>query len=478
MSFVSFHFAIFFVVVSLAFRALPHQWRWLWLVAASCWFYMALVPAYILILFALIAVDFGAGLWMGKTEDKRKRRWILIASLASNLAMLAAFKYLNFFLGNFSQAAEALGLGSLAWRFPWALPLGLSFHTFQSMAYTIEVYKGNRPPERHLGLYSLYVLFYPQMVAGPIERPQHLLEQLRHKQPFHWPDFVGGLQLMVWGLAKKVLVADRLAPVVEKVYADPAQQSGWMLLLGTIFFALQIYCDFSGYTDIARGAARTMGYKLMLNFNHPYCSRSPGEFWRRWHISLSTWFRDYVYIPLGGSHGPAWKTSRNILVVFLLSGFWHGANWTFLAWGGLHGLYLIAQRFLETRFGGSAAWQAWSGKRLTGAALVTLTFALTTLAWVFFRAADMASAWIVIRGMLAPGSLSGLGAAFQDSGVRLGVALILGLEALQWLHRRKSMLARLAAFPAPVRWALWYALILIVIIYGKFGNEEFLYFRF
>jgi len=439
---------------------------------------MALVPAYILILFALIAIDYTAGIWLEKTSDPRKKRWVLIGSLAANLAMLATFKYLNFLLGNLSGLAETVGLGSLAWRFPLALPIGLSFHTFQSMAYTLEVYRGNHKAEKHLGLYALYVLFYPQMVAGPIERPQNLLDQFLRKQPFSWPQFVSGLQLMVWGFAKKVLVADRLGMVVEKVYADPGHQSGWMLLLGTIFFAFQIYCDFSGYTDIARGIARTMGYKLMLNFNHPYSSRSPGEFWRRWHISLSTWFRDYLYIPLGGSRGSAWKTSRNILIVFLLSGLWHGANWTFLAWGGLHGLYLIGQKELSSRFGKTDWWLQQEDRTYMRTLLVVLTFSLTTLAWVFFRAVDMPSAWIVLKGLAAPGNMAGLGLACSDSAVRLGLALIVGLEILQWLHRKKSMILRLAGMPWPLRWGLWYALILVIIVFGKFGNEEFLYFRF
>ncbi len=439
---------------------------------------MALIPAYILILFVLIGVDYGAGIWIEKTVNQRHKRWILMGSLIANLGMLASFKYLNFFLGNMANVSESLGMGSLAWRFPLALPIGLSFHTFQSLAYTFEVYKGNRKAERHLGFYALYVLFYPQMVAGPIERPQHLLDQFHTFPSFNASEWMSGLQLMVWGFAKKVLVADRLSTVVESVYAEPGRQSSWMLLIATGFFAIQIYCDFSGYTDIARGIARTMGYRLMLNFNHPYSSRSPAEFWHRWHISLSTWFRDYLYFPMGGSQGNAFKTSRNIMIVFLLSGFWHGANWTFLVWGGLHGFYLIMQRLLTKALGNTNAWLQFSKKPFAKIIMVACTFLLTCFAWVFFRATDMHSAMTVIQGILTLGSLSQLGAAFSDSTVRLGLVLILGLELLQYLHRKRSMLQRLAGLPLPMRWVLWYSLILFIIVFGKFGNEEFLYFRF
>ncbi len=478
MSFVSFQFAVFFVVVSLAYQALPHRFRWIWLIVASCWFYMALIPAYILILFALIAIDYRAGIWLEKAQDQNKKRWILIGSLAANLGMLATFKYLNFFLGNISDAMGAFGMGSIAWRFPLLLPIGLSFHTFQSMAYTVEVYQGHRKAERHIGIYSLYVLFYPQMVAGPIERPQNLLDQFHKKTVFNASEFIAGLQLMLWGFAKKVLVADRLSTVVEKAYADPGHQSSWMLLLATVFFGFQIYCDFSGYTDIARGIARTMGYKLMLNFNHPYSSRSPMEFWHRWHISLSTWFRDYLYFPLGGSKGGFLKTSRNIMLVFLLSGLWHGANWTFLVWGGLHGIYIVTQRLLMQTLGKTSAWLNMATKPLIQIGMVISTFVLMDFAWIFFRATDMHAALSVIHGIFSGYNLSQLGLAFSETNVRIGIALIIGLEVLQYLHRKRSMLIRLEALPLALSWALWYVLIVALIVFGKFGNEEFLYFRF
>ena len=477
MSFVSLQFPIFFLIVCLVLGLLPKKSRWVWLVAASCWFYMAFIPAYILILFALIAIDYTAGIWLEKTEGST-RRWVLIGSLIANVGMLATFKYLNFALENVNQLFQVAGIGSLAWRFPLILPIGLSFHTFQSMAYTIEVYKGRQKAERHLGIYSLYVLFFPQMVAGPIERPQNLLVHLKDPAGFSWIGLVDGLKLMSWGFFKKVLVADRLATYVDTVYSNPGAYSGWEVLLASWFFAFQIYCDFSGYTDIARGAARVMGFRLMLNFNHPYVSRSPAEFWHRWHISLSSWFRDYLYFPLGGSRVGLLKTCRNLLIVFVVSGLWHGAAWTFLAWGGLHGLFVVAQRLLgESRalrslFDkiGSNAW----GRVFQ----ILFTFQLVTLAWIFFRAKSMTDAATAIGRIASLGSWAELGVAFANPAARAGVVVLALLLGLEWSHRRWHMPTLLSARPWWVRWLLWYALLACTLIYGRFGNEQFLYFQF
>jgi alginate O-acetyltransferase complex protein AlgI len=477
MSFISLHFPVFFLVVCLVLGLVPGKVRWIWLVAASCWFYMAFIPAYILILFVLIGVDYTAGLWIENARGA-KRKWILIGSLVANVGMLATFKYLNFALENANELFHATGLGSLAWRFPLVLPIGLSFHTFQSMAYTIEVYKGNQKAERHLGIYSLYVLFFPQMVAGPIERPQNLLVHLKEPARFTWTGVVDGLKLMAWGFFKKVLVADRLAAYVDAVFADPKGHSGWEVLIASYFFAFQIYCDFSGYTDIARGSARVMGFRLMLNFNHPYISRSPAEFWRRWHISLSSWFRDYLYFPLGGSRGALWATCLNLFIVFVVSGLWHGAAWTFLAWGGLHGLFVVVQRLMEGSKGckGCAAKLGATGWGRLGQML--LTFHLVVFAWIFFRARTMADALDSIRQIASLGSWADLGAAFANPAVRAGVLVTAILLCLEWSHRRWNMPVWLAARPWWVRWLLWYGLLTATLLYGRFGNEQFLYFQF
>jgi len=333
----SLHFALFFPVVTTLYFLLPHRHRLWMLLLASCYFYMALVPKYILILFFLIAVDYTAGLLIERAPPE-KRRLYLLCSLLANVLVLSIFKYFNFINANVGGVIEALGG---RWSLPnlnIILPIGLSFHTFQSISYVIEVYRGRQKAERNLGKYALYVLFYPQLVAGPIERPQNLLHQFDEPHRFDYARVTDGLKLMVWGLFKKVVIADRLAVAVDLVYNNPTSYSGWPLVVATYFFAIQIYCDFSGYTDMARGAAQVMGFRMMENFRAPYLATSIGEFWRRWHISLSSWFRDYVYIPMGGNQVPRWRWYANLMAVFLLSGLWHGASWTFVIWGGLHGL--------------------------------------------------------------------------------------------------------------------------------------------
>lgn len=475
MSFVSFQFPVFFIVVALVLALLPLGKRWIWLVAASCWFYMAFIPAYILVLLAVVGIDYVAGLFIEPAQGTR-RKVLLIVSLLTNVGLLAVFKYLDFALGNINELFASFGLGGLAWTFPFVLPIGLSFHTFQSMAYTIEVYQGKQPAERHLGLYALYVLFYPQMVAGPIERPQNILPQLHKGITSTKEDWVEGLQLMAWGLFKKIVIADRLAEYVDAAYQDPTHNPGAMVI-ATYFFAFQIYCDFSGYTDIARGAARTMGIKFMLNFDHPYCSRSLGEFWRRWHISLSTWFRDYVFIPLGGSRSGEWKACRNLMIVFLVSGIWHGAAWTFVIWGGIHGVFVVAQRAVGASESGSRLLRAWGSNGWGRTSQVILTFHVVVFTWIFFRAGSMSALKGIFSAIesLTPSSFL---SALASGEALYGVSLILMLETLQWMHRTRNFKIRMASLPTPVRHSLWYALGAIIIVFGRFGHEQFLYFQF
>jgi len=301
---------------------------------------MAFVPIYILILGFTIFIDYFAGLYIEAAEGK-KRKFLLIISLIANIGVLAVFKYYNFLNENFSFLMHGFGLENPIPYLSILLPIGLSFHTFQAMSYTIEVFRGHQKAERHFGIYSLYVMFYPQLVAGPIERPQNLLHQFREKYDFDYGRVTSGLRLMAWGLFKKVVIADRLAILVDNVYGNPQAHNSLSLIIATIFFSFQIFCDFSGYSDMAIGASRVMGFKLMTNFNKPYSSKSIHEFWGRWHISLSTWFRDYLYIPLGGSHGSTWKKVRNTFIIFIVSGFWHGANWTFIVWGALNAIYFL-----------------------------------------------------------------------------------------------------------------------------------------
>jgi len=336
----SIEFVIFFPVVTVLYFLLPHTLRWLLLLIASCVFYMAFVPKYILVLFTLIIVDFTAGIFIEKAEGK-KRKLIFFGSIFANLSILVFFKYFNFFSDIVFRLANRLDIAYSHPLLTWALPLGISFHTFQSMSYTFEVYYGRQKALHHLGIYALYVMFYPQLVAGPIERPQNLLPQFFTKHHFSYSRLVDGLRLMASGFIKKILIADYLALFVDSIFNEFRAYQGLALWIATYFFAFQIYCDFSGYTDIARGAAKVMGYDLMENFNRPYFAKSISEFWRRWHISLSTWLRDYLYIPLGGNRVSWIRRIINVFIVFLISGLWHGANFTYLAWGALHGAYIL-----------------------------------------------------------------------------------------------------------------------------------------
>src|SRR5215467_13470715 len=326
MLFNSLEFAIFFPIVATMYFILPQRLQTPHLLVSSCIFYMAFIPAYIVILALTIAIDYTAGIYLGKVAG-RARSWLLAASVIATCLVLFAFKYLSFFTNN------AIGLvGLFGWQLSGPsieiiLPIGLSFHTFQSLSYVVEVYRGRQKAERNFVTYATYVMFFPQLVAGPIERPQNLLHQFREKHEFDHERITSGLKRMAWGFFKKLVVADRLALYVNDVYAAPQNFNGLQLSIATFFFAYQIYCDFSGYSDIAIGAARVLGFKLMENFETPYYSKSVSEFWHRWHISLSTWFRDYLYIPLGGSRVPALFWSVNILVTFAISGLWHGANW-------------------------------------------------------------------------------------------------------------------------------------------------------
>jgi alginate O-acetyltransferase complex protein AlgI len=345
------------------------------------------------------------------------------------------------------------------------------------MAYTIEVYFGRKAAERNLPRYALYVLFWPQMVAGPIERPQGLLAQLEQNRDATWSGAVSGLELMAWGFFKKLVIADRIAVAVDSAYANPYHASGWQLALGSVLFAFQIYGDFSGYTDIARGAARIMGLELCLNFNHPYASRSPGEFWRRWHISLSSWFRDYVYIPIGGSRKGTTRLVIGLAAAFLLSGLWHGAAWTFVVWGALHGLYVVIQRLAQPKLDKQAWWTRWTASLPGQIAAVTITFLLVDFAWIFFRAPDLGVALHACAAYVAPGSWASLGEALRDVDLRLALLLVAVLEGLQLAHRRGAT-AWLSSKPFWLRWIALWVLLLSIVVLGKFGHEQFLYFQF
>ena len=479
MLFNSLHFLLFFPVVVLLFFSLKDRSRIYWLIAASCYFYMAFVPAYILILFFLILLDYAAGLMIARSQAPTRHLW-LVLSIVGNVTMLGFYKYFNFLDQNLVALAQWIGFDYTGSQTNIILPIGLSFHTFQSMSYVFEVYRGRQPAERDLPVYSLYVLFFPQMVAGPIERPQNLLAQLHHTRPFDHERAVSGLVTMAIGFFKKLVIADRFAIVVNTVYSNPATHSSTDLAIASYCFAFQIYCDFAGYSDIAIGAARIMGYDLMTNFERPYAARSISDFWKRWHISLSSWFRDYLYIPLGGNRVSRLVWYRNLMLVFMVSGLWHGANWTFVCWGALHGLYLVLANWTESL---RARIRSLSGIEsmpvVKGVLQIVITFHLVLVGWVFFRASSVSEAVTILGRMIGgggPAAPHDLGLATFD--LLIGVGAVAILEAYQWLTRQHALPEWIRVQPTWIRWPVYYTLVSLVILLGKFSSQEFIYFQF
>ncbi|MCH9032659.1 MAG: MBOAT family protein, partial [candidate division Zixibacteria bacterium] len=341
MLFHSLEFVFFFPLVVALFFLLPHRFRWVLLLVASYYFYMSWKAEYAVLIIFSTLIDYFAARRMERHTEKSKRKKYLILSIVSNIGLLFAFKYFNFFSAEVRESLAQFNMFYDSPLFEILLPVGISFYTFQTISYTIDVYRGDRSAEKHLGYFALYVSFFPQLVAGPIERSTRLLPQFFQEKRFEIGRVVDGIRLMLFGFFKKLVIADRLAVYVNNVYGAPDEYSALTLLVAVYFFAFQIYCDFSGYSDIAIGAARVMGYDLMENFRRPYLSRSVSEFWRRWHISLSSWFKDYLYLPLGGNRVSKSRWSFNIVTVFVICGLWHGANWTFVAFGVLHALYLL-----------------------------------------------------------------------------------------------------------------------------------------
>jgi alginate O-acetyltransferase complex protein AlgI len=462
MLFNSLLFLVFFVIVTIAYYLLPHKLRWLWLLAASSYFYMYFRPVYILIILFTILIDYYAGMLIEQTQGKWRRVY-LILSLATNIGVLAFYKYFNFFAENLNIISGAFHGVQLP-LLDFILPIGLSFHTFQAMCYTIEVYRGNQPAERHLGHYALYVMFYPQMVAGPIERPQHILPQFRRVNKFRGRNVVTGLFLITIGLFKKVVIADRLGLYVDPVFDNPHGHSALELLVATYFFAFQIYCDFSGYSDIAIGAALLLGIELMQNFNSPYLAANVSDFWKRWHISLSTWFRDYLYIPLGGSRISFGVTCINLLIVFIVSGLWHGASWKYLLWGGIHGIMLVIYQIMQK-----------CNIRINGFVFLKwfVTFNLICIAWIFFRAVTVTDAFYILKKIFQGSSFAYSAGSLMSVTelwycIFIIIALLLG----------ERYLPGVKAYSNVQKLFMTAGLIIACYFLGIFNEAQFIYFQF
>ena len=465
MLFNSFEFIIFFPICTILYFLLPHKFRWIHLLIASCIFYAAFIPTYLFILFFLIVIDYSAGLLI---EKGNKKLW-LILSVVANISILGIFKYYNFFVGSYNQL-----IGTNLILLKWILPIGLSFHTFQSMSYTIEVYYGRQKAIKHLGYYALYVMFYPQLVAGPIERPQNIFPQLFKKQQFSSQKLYEGLRLMAWGFFKKLVIADRIGQYVDEIFNHSQHAGALPVWMAIFFFSIQIYADFSGYSDIAIGAARCMGFDLSINFNRPYQSTNIREFWKRWHISLSSWFRDYVYIPLGGNKKGHFRKNINLTATFLLSALWHGAGFTFIIWGAFHAMYTLLYDWLKSmRIAVNIpiviAWLA--------------TSCCVSFAWIFFRATSLHHAMQLILQM---GNMSDL--SFNSILSVPNTKIKMGNFSLAFSFCMIGYMFLIEKFTSPNLFNLnskklfdittFVSSIFLIIFFGEFQKSSFIYFQF
>lgn len=489
MLFNSFSFLYFFPIVVFLYFIFPKKIRWFWLLITSYFFYMSWNPKYAILILISTIITYLSGIYIERANAQggRNKKAYVALSFILNLAILIGFKYFNFLNENFALLFNKIGLQWNVPDFDILLPVGISFYTFQALSYTMDVYRGKIGATRHFGKYALFVSFFPQLVAGPIEKSANLLPQFDLPKKFDYDRIKDGLILMAWGFFKKLVITDRLAILVNTVYADPTSYSGFELIVATLFFGIQILCDFSGYTDIAIGAAKVLGYDLMKNFDRPYFSKSIPEFWRRWHISLGGWFRDYLYFPLGGSRASTLKKYRNIMIVFMVSGLWHGASWNFLIWGFLHGIYQIIDLAITPQ-----ANKIYALLKINMTSLlyktykVVLTFTLVTIAWVFFRAESFADAMYIIQNsfvfnpeVLHNGALNELGLPWRE--FKIGLVAIAVLFAANLLERKYNLLELLRKQHFLVRWVYYIALLLYILFYGQYGGDEkapFIYFQF
>lgn len=494
MLFNSLSFLIFFPIVVLAYYLIPGKYRYLWLLAASYYFYMSWNPKYAVLIGISTAVTFLSGLFLERAKTKREKKLLVAVSFLINIGILVGFKYFDFLLGNLNLILGQFHLRTVEKPFDVILPVGISFYTFQALSYTVDVYRGEIGAEKNLFRYALFVSFFPQLVAGPIERSGNLLSQIQTiplKQRFEYEKVTGGLTLMLWGFFQKMVIADRIAIVVDRIFAEYYLYQSTALLAGAVGFAIQIYCDFASYSTIAIGAAQVMGFTLMENFNTPYFASGIQDFWRRWHISLSTWFRDYLYIPLGGSRCSKWRHYANIMITFMVSGLWHGASWSFAAWGAIHGFYQVAGAELaplKRKWNERFHVKTKSFSYHLGQILVT--FVLTDIAWVFFRADSIRAAVKYLVRMvtridwwsLMDGSWYSWGMDRQETHVFLFGLLALFLADLIRYQKKQRIDAFLQEQCLWFRWLVLLLLLFATLIFGVYGIDvtqiQFLYFQF
>ncbi len=462
-------FFLFWLVFYRSFRA-----QNILLLVASYVFYSWWDWRFLFLLVFSTGLDFYTGIKISDSKNPKERRFWFWLSIIVNLGFLGVFKYYNFFIESFASGLSLMGVQSNFWSLKIILPVGISFYTFHGLSYVIDIYNNKIKSERNFVDYSLFVSFFPLLVAGPIERATHLLPQIKEKRIFNYDKAKDGLRQILWGLFKKIVIADNCAGIVNEIFANSETASGSTLALGTVYFAFQIYGDFSGYSDIALGTARLFGYELLQNFKFPYFSRSIAEFWRRWHISLSSWFKDYLYIPLGGSKGSLQLSIRNTFIIFLVSGFWHGASWNFIIWGFLHALFFLPLLLLKkTRQKTEIAGENTILPSIVETIQILFTFSLVCLAWIFFRAKNLTEAIIYVKNIFGPSLLSKPNASI------LPLGLIMMLIIPEWIQRKKNHPLQIDFIRFSfVRWGIYIMLCFSILFLSKSETFEFIYFQF
>lgn len=478
MLFNSISFAIFLPIVFLLYWFVTNKnlkLQNVLLLLASYFFYACWDWRFLFLLMFSTLLDYFTGLKMQDAENQKRKRFWFWLSISINLGFLGVFKYYNFFAESFAEAVSHMGLQVNPWTLKIILPVGISFYTFHGLSYVIDIYKGRIKAESNFVDYAVFVSFFPLLVAGPIERATHLLPQIKKRRNFDYSQAVDGLRQILWGLFKKIVIADNCAEIANQIFNNSADQSGSTLVLGAVFFAFQIYGDFSGYSDIAIGTARLFGIDLLRNFAFPYFSRDIAEFWRRWHISLSSWFKDYLYIPLGGSKGGNWMRIRNTFIIFIVSGFWHGANWTFIVWGILNALFIMPSIIMKThRNHLETVAQGKLFPTVKEFFQMMTTFALAVFAWIFFRAENLTHAFSYVSGIFSKSLFS-----VPTIIPRFLTLLLIIFVIIEWLGREQQYaIAKLGMrWKSPFRYAMYYAII-IAIFWFAGEDQQFIYFQF
>lgn len=483
MLFNSISYAFFLPIVFGIYWLLPEKFRWIIILVSSYYFYMSWNASYVLLILFTTGISYATALAIQGCSRIKYKKWLMSLAISICLLMLVFFKYFNFFTDIVDSFLRLFYIKVHPVTLKLLLPVGISFYTFQTLSYVIDVYQGKIQPERNFGKYAAFISFFPQLVAGPIERASDLMPQICGSHKFSYDEATYGLKLMAWGFFKKLVIADNLAFYVDKFYAgldtNNVPISSWggsACIIATIFFSLQIYCDFSGYSDIAMGTAKLLDIKLSKNFNSPYFSSSVKEFWSRWHISLSTWFRDYVYIPLGGNRCGKLKHKVNLILTFLLSGLWHGSNWTFILWGGIHGVaQVIESSFSKEKANLKRKWYS-----------VLIVFIFCNFTWVFFRANSVSQAFLVFNHMLdgfLPNPLQYLKTGFYNLGIgkiRLLeiCSFISVLFVYDFINIKKDVIYMIGKLPRTIRWTIYYMFLGFIIYFGSFASSQFVYFQF